>query len=177
MKKFKSYYILLAIPLLFLVSSCGSSKTPEELVSETLSAPTVSFDKDKTASCFSTKSQCTDLEKDLIKDELYGNYIIVRNVAVKDIEADGDNKYSVEFCGKQNYLPVHCMTYSQKGQMVMNGGYTQCEYRTKLIVTDSQKSLLSQLKKGSTWNVKGKVSTIMSVGQCGLSLRNAVLVK
>ena len=103
--------------------------------------------------------------------------IIVRNVAVKDIEADGDNKYSVEFCGKQNYLPVHCMTYSQKGQMVMNGGYTQCEYRTKLIVTDSQKSLLSQLKKGSTWNVKGKVSTIMSVGQCGLSLRNAVLVK
>ena len=50
MKKFKTYHILLVIPLLFLVSSCGSSKTPEELVSEILSAPSVSFDKDKTAS-------------------------------------------------------------------------------------------------------------------------------
>lgn len=177
MKNFTNY-MLLAIPLLFLVSSCGSSKTPEEILSETTNAPTVSFDKDKIASCFSTKSQCTDLEKDLIKDELYGKYIVVRNVAIKDIEADGDNKYSVDFCGKQNYLPVYCMTYSQKGQMVMNGGYTQCEYNTTLILPDSWKSkTLPKLKKGSAWNVKGEVSTIGSVGQCYLRLRNAILVK
>ena len=69
------------------------------------------------------------------------------------------------------------MTYSQKGQMVMNGGYSQCEYSTTLIVTDSYKSLLSKLKKGSVWNLKGKVGSISSFGQCTVNLRPAVLIK
>ena len=169
----KKFTYLFSLSLLILVYGC-SGKTPEEALNETLKAPTVQYDAGKTASCFNNKSNCTELEQEAIEEELRGNYIVVRNVELSDIESDGD-RYDATFCGKTGTLG--CLSLMDRGRLLLRGIPPQCEYNTSLIITEKTKSLLSRLTKGSTWNVKGRVGYISTIGACNLRLRDAVLVK
>lgn len=161
------------LSILVLLAACGDSRTADEVISETLSAPKYEWDSSKYASCFHNKSTCTDLEAEQLEDAIKGKYIELRSVKLDDIESTSNpNRFDVDFCSSRG-----CLSLTQKGSIWMNGGSPPCDYRTSLWLTDSNVGNVGSLKKGTSWNIKGRVTYVSKIGGCNLKLMNVALIK
>ena len=160
------------LSLLVLLTACGDSRTPDEVISETLSAPKYEWNSDKYASCFHNGSSCTDLETEQLSDSIKGKYIEVRSVKLKDIESTGNpNKFEIDFCSSYG-----CLSFTQKANLLGNGASPPCDYNTKVWLNDKDVGNVGSLQKGTSWNIRGKVSYLSKIGGCHVDLVNVVLV-